>query len=284
MRASTTSERRSWRNWSVPWFGASSASQPWDYVLVHSDMPLEFYSHLYALKPANATAHACLKMHTHSTLELWNSGAESDAWHVSVTGADEHGHDVEWVVRLCGSEDDARLCYRVLQNCLKRLTRLDHELQHGDSKRLYKERDVRMSPYKGQVDWLVHSDRPVIIESSPRRASRLPDEQGPTRSVLPMSPTWTAETPHGCAALLASLDLPSISPLCMALHEATDEVDYDSLSRATSPILSSPVFSLNAQQQQQQQPWPQYSPLSSPLPLQAHMLGARRMSEAMVAT
>ena len=172
---------RTWRAWSMPCLWRHAMSH-WDYVLVHSDVPFHFYAHLYAIKPHSLTAHACLEIHTSTKLELHDVPGTAMPWHLHVTGT-ERGSKVQWIMRLCGDEKQARLCYRVLQNCVRRLCRLVYEMQCGEATRLYK--DARHSPYKCQAEWLLHSDRPVLIESSPRHASRLPPLQ------MPMSPTWT---------------------------------------------------------------------------------------------
>lgn len=175
------SARCTWRAWSLPWL-SRHATSCWDYVLVHSDVPFHFYAHLYAIKPHCFTAHACLELHTSTKLELHNVSGTDMPWHLHATGI-ERGCKVKWLIHLCADEKQARLCYRVLQNCVQRLSRLVYETQCGETTRLYK--DARHSPYKGQAEWLLHSDRPVLIESSPRHASRLPPLQ------MPVSPTWT---------------------------------------------------------------------------------------------
>lgn len=175
------SARCTWRAWSLPWL-SRHATSCWDYVLVHSDVPFHFYAHLYAIKPHCFTAHACLELHSSTKLELHNVSGTDMPWHLHATGI-ERGCKVKWLIHLCADEKQARLCYRVLQNCVQRLSRLVYETQCGETTRLYK--DARHSPYKGQAEWLLHSDRPVLIESSPRHASRLPPLQ------MPVSPTWT---------------------------------------------------------------------------------------------
>lgn len=215
-----TPMRRTWRAWSGSWLSRHAPSA-WEYVLVHSDMPYHFYTHLYAIKPRSLTAHACLEIHNSTKLELHGVSGTDMPWHLHATGT-EGGSEVKWIMRLCGDEKQARLCYRMLHNCVRRLSRLVHEMQCGETQRLYK--DVRHSPYKGQADWLLHSDRPVLIESSPRHTSHLPSLP------MPMSPTWTPR------ALFRSMEPPS-PPMSAVWHE-TNMIDYDSLSASTSPPAS----------------------------------------------
>ena len=142
----------------------------------------------------------------------------------------------------CGHILQFRKLTRCLwQNCVRRLSRLDHELEHGESKRLCDSSKVRTSPYKSQVDWLMQSDCPVLIESSPRCATRLPDT-ATTRSRVdvPMSPTWTPEV-SGHAALFRSWELPTL-PMAQ-LQEATNMADYDSFSAASTSVMASPLGS-----------------------------------------
>ena len=107
---------KSWRSWPASWSVKRLHAQGgWQYALIHSDAPLKFYTRLYAIKEPSAV-HGSIVLHKNSLLELWKTSSNDIMpWNLSITGTDERDSHVEWVVRLCGDENQARLCYRVLQ-------------------------------------------------------------------------------------------------------------------------------------------------------------------------
>ncbi|KAL4402551.1 hypothetical protein ACI68E_000316 [Malassezia pachydermatis] len=231
------SRSKAWQAmWSASFCGASRMRE---YVLVHSEAPATFHTHLYAIKSPHSLQ-ACLALHAESRTDVWQAPNEHGTlvWHLSAAGINEEGTMVEWVICLNANETEARMYLQALRSSIRRLARLSsgptsyvcpasHPSQEHDT----------YAPYKSKLEWLVGSDVPVLIESSPRPATRLPSPTRPASVATIRAPCpaeWSPIETH-FDSLLMSLDA---HHLPAALQASMEWIDFDSLSAASSPSIS----------------------------------------------
>lgn len=121
------------------------------------------------------------------------------------------------------------------QNAVRRLSRLDDEFRRGHPRALASSGQACGSPYQSRVEWLASSDIPVVIESSPRRAVRLPPPEVPAAPLDCVAesldePSAWCSLESQCRAVLSSLSGPCLP---LTLQHYMDLADFDALSALT---------------------------------------------------
>ena len=145
-------------------FLSSKAGSGREYVVVHDEEPLAFHTTLYALKKGHMFTVAQLELHARSQIDLWTEdGSEGHACFLSLTGFEqERTPEVQWVIQLCGTEEEANTCLHKVRGLVRRLSRLDREFRLGGSVKLYTDPDHPNQPvYKSKVEWLLGTASPL---------------------------------------------------------------------------------------------------------------------------
>lgn len=194
-----------------------------EYVVVHDEEPLAFHTTLYALKKGHASTVAQLELHARSQIDLWaEDTSEGHVCFLSLTGFEqERTPEVQWVIQLRGTEEEANACLHKVRGLVRRLSRLDREFRLGGSVKLYTDPDHPNQPeYKSKLEWLLGTASPL--------AEPLSQNDLHCYGIVPRRAELTSPLIDACFnELLASLEsyslsksLPPTSGTCMS--EASD--------------------------------------------------------------
>ncbi|WFD43310.1 hypothetical protein MPSI1_001971 [Malassezia psittaci] len=156
-----THPKRPW-SWSAKILSPLVGSQR-EYVVMHDEDPLAFHTTLFVLKKGQTTTIAQLELQARSKIDLWtDQNRDQTRFFLALTGFQQEGaSEVQWVIPLHGTEQDAQGCQRKLRGLLRRLSRLDREFRLGGSAKLYIDPDRPHQPvYKSKAEWLLGSSAP----------------------------------------------------------------------------------------------------------------------------